>query len=72
MEPEGSFTMFTRALLVIVGYLEYYCYQRHGKLTLILLSRLSPFIDEIIGNHQSGFQHNRSTVDQVLFAFAIY
>jgi hypothetical protein len=25
----------------------------------ILLSRLSPHIDEIIGDHQCGFQHNR-------------
>jgi hypothetical protein len=31
----------------------------------ILLSRLSPCIDEIIAAHQCGFQHNRSTTDQI-------
>jgi hypothetical protein len=34
-------------------------------LSNILLSRLSPYIDEIIGDHQCGFRHNRSTTDQV-------
>jgi hypothetical protein len=28
------------------------------------LSRLSPYIDEIIGDHQCGFRHNRSATDQ--------
>jgi hypothetical protein len=31
----------------------------------IHLSRLSPYIDEIIGDHQSGFRRNRSTTVQV-------
>jgi hypothetical protein len=31
----------------------------------ILLSRLSPYIDKFIGDHQSGFRHNRSTTDQI-------
>jgi hypothetical protein len=30
----------------------------------ILLSRLSPYVDEIIGDHQCGFRRNRSTTDQ--------
>jgi hypothetical protein len=30
----------------------------------ILLSRLNPYIDEIIGDHQRGFQRNRSTTDR--------
>jgi hypothetical protein len=34
-------------------------------LSNILLSRLNPYIDEIIGDHQSGLQHNRSTTDQI-------
>jgi hypothetical protein len=34
-------------------------------LTNILLSRLSPYIDEITGDHQCGFRRNRSTTDQV-------
>jgi hypothetical protein len=34
-------------------------------LSNILLSRLSPYIGEIIGDHLCGFQHNRSTTDQI-------
>jgi hypothetical protein len=30
-----------------------------------LLSRLSPQIDEIIGNHQCGFRRNGSTTDKI-------
>jgi sorting nexin-29 len=35
-------------------------------LSNIILSRLSPYIDEIIGDHQCGFRRNRSTTDQIL------
>jgi sorting nexin-29 len=31
----------------------------------ILLSRLDPYIDEIIGDHQCGFRCNRSITDQI-------
>jgi hypothetical protein len=31
----------------------------------ILLSRLSPYVDEIIGDHRCGFQRNRLTNDQI-------
>jgi hypothetical protein len=31
----------------------------------ILLSGLSPYVDEIIGNRQCGFRRNRSTTDQM-------
>jgi hypothetical protein len=31
----------------------------------ILLSRLSPYIDEIIGDHQCGFRYNRLNADQI-------
>jgi hypothetical protein len=34
-------------------------------LSNISLSRLGPYIDEIIGDHQSGFRRNRSTADQI-------
>jgi hypothetical protein len=34
-------------------------------LSNVLLSRLSPFIDEIIGDHQCGFRRNRSATDQI-------
>jgi hypothetical protein len=34
-------------------------------LSNILLSRLSPYINEIIGGHQCGFRRDRSTTDQI-------
>jgi hypothetical protein len=34
-------------------------------LSNILHSRLTPYIDEIIGDHQCGFRRNRSTTDQI-------
>ncbi|PSN35706.1 hypothetical protein C0J52_10179 [Blattella germanica] len=34
-------------------------------LTNILVSRLTPYIDEIIGDHQCAFTRNRSTIDQI-------
>jgi hypothetical protein len=33
----------------------------------ILLSRLIPYADEIIGDHQCGFWHNRTTTDQIFY-----
>jgi hypothetical protein len=34
-------------------------------LSNILLSRLTLYVDEIIGDHQCGFRRNRSTTDQI-------
>jgi hypothetical protein len=31
----------------------------------MVLARLTPYADEIIGDHQCGFWHNRSTTDQI-------
>ena len=36
-------------------------------LSNILLSRLTPYAEEIIGDHQCGFQHNRATTDHILY-----
>jgi sorting nexin-29 len=36
-------------------------------LSNILLTRLIPHADEIIGDDQCGFQHNRSTIDQIFY-----
>jgi hypothetical protein len=33
----------------------------------ILLTRLTPYTDEIIGDHQCGFRRNRSTTDQIFY-----
>jgi hypothetical protein len=35
-------------------------------LSNILLSRLIPYADEIIGDHQCGFRRNRSMADEIL------
>jgi hypothetical protein len=37
----------------------------YNILSNILLSSLSPYIDEIIRDHQCGFQRNRSTTDKI-------
>jgi hypothetical protein len=33
----------------------------------ILLSRLTPFADEIIGDHQCGFRHSMSMTDRIFY-----
>jgi hypothetical protein len=37
----------------------------YENLSIILISLFSPYIDEIIGDHQYGFRRNRSATDQV-------
>ncbi|KAJ4446470.1 hypothetical protein ANN_13166 [Periplaneta americana] len=36
-------------------------------LSNILLRRLTPYVDEIIGDHQCGFRRNTSTIDQIFY-----
>jgi hypothetical protein len=36
-------------------------------LSNILLARLTPYADEIMGDHQCGFRRNRSTTDQIFY-----
>jgi hypothetical protein len=36
-------------------------------LSNILLARLTPYVNEIIGDHQCGFHRNRSTMDQIFY-----
>jgi hypothetical protein len=36
-------------------------------LSNIRLSRLTSYVDEIIGDHQCGFRRNRSTTDQIFY-----
>jgi hypothetical protein len=45
-------------VVIIEGY---HCYQILSN----ILSRLSPYIDEFIADHQCGFRRNRSTTDQI-------
>jgi hypothetical protein len=40
-------------------------------LSNILLARLMPYADEIIGDHQCGFWRNRSTTDQIFYIWQI-
>jgi hypothetical protein len=35
------------------------------------VSRLTPYADEIIGDHPGGFWHNRSMTDQILYIWQI-
>jgi hypothetical protein len=44
---------------------EYHLSTSYKILSNILLSRLTPYVDKIIGDHQCGFQRNRSTTDQI-------
>ena len=37
----------------------------YKMLSNILLSRLIPYVKEIIEDHQCGFRRNRSTIDQI-------
>jgi sorting nexin-29 len=36
-------------------------------LSNVLLTRLTPYVDEITGVHHCGFQHDRSTTDQIFY-----
>jgi hypothetical protein len=40
-------------------------------LSNILLARLTPYFNYIIGDHQCGFCHNRSTMDQIFYIWQI-
>jgi hypothetical protein len=40
-------------------------------LSNILLARLTPYTNEFIGDHQCGFFHNRSTMDQIFYIWQI-
>jgi hypothetical protein len=53
--------------LTVIIILEYHSYQLHTKFYRQSFSRLSPYIDEIIGDHQCGFLCNRSTTDQIFY-----
>jgi hypothetical protein len=39
----------------------------YKSLTNVLLARLTPYADEIIGDHQCGFRRNGSTTDQIFY-----
>jgi hypothetical protein len=54
----------------------YYCNNYRGIsllstaykiLSNILLARLTPYVNEVIGNYQCGFRRNRSTTDQIFY-----
>jgi hypothetical protein len=39
----------------------------YKTLSNILLARLTPYVNEIIGDHQCGFRRNGSTMDQIFY-----
>jgi hypothetical protein len=47
----------------VATYLNFHIFS--NNISIYLLSRLRPYIDEIIGDHQCGFRRNRSTTDQI-------
>jgi hypothetical protein len=49
----------------------FHCCQLYTKFYQSLLSRLTPYADEIIGNHQYGFLRKRSTPDQIFCIWQI-
>jgi hypothetical protein len=61
--------LFTRRLikLTVVIIEGYRCYQFHFEiLSSTHLSRVSPYVEEVIGNYQCWFRFNRMTADQIL------
>ena len=50
-----------KQIVVILGHINFVNYVRN--FIQILLSRLTPHAEEIIGDHQCGFRRNRSTTD---------
>jgi hypothetical protein len=59
--------LFTKRMIklsvVIIGLLP----TSYNILSTILLSRLMSYADEIIGDHQCRFRHNRSKTDQIFY-----
>jgi hypothetical protein len=43
----------------------------YKMLSNILLARLTPYISEVIGDHQCGFRCNRSTTEQIFYILQI-
>jgi hypothetical protein len=52
--------------LTVITIMGYHCYHFHTKCFVISLSQgYIYYMDEIIGEHQCEFRHNRSTTDQI-------
>jgi hypothetical protein len=41
------------------------------NLSNILLARITPYVNEVIGDHQCGFHHNTSTTNQIFYVWQI-
>jgi hypothetical protein len=52
-----------KKIIVFIGHIFFANYIRN--LSNILLSRLTPYAEEIIGDHESRFRHNSSTTDHI-------
>jgi hypothetical protein len=53
--------------LSIVIIVAYHTITSYKILSNILLSRLIPYADEIVRDHQRGFRRNKSTADQIFY-----
>jgi hypothetical protein len=54
--------------LAVIIIMQYYCYELHTKyvLSIILLWKLSPHVNEINLYYQCGVRHNRSSTEQII------
>jgi hypothetical protein len=64
---QSLYLFIRRVIKQIAVIIEAYHFGNHIQiLSNILLSRLTPYAEEIIGEHQGGFRRNRSTADHIL------
>jgi len=63
-ERSQSWCLFIRNVIVLIID-AYHFRQLHKILCNILLSRLTPYAEEILGAHQCGYRRNRSTTDHI-------
>jgi hypothetical protein len=60
------FTKQVTKLSVVIAE-EYHCYQLHTKFYPIFFrSRLTPVVEEITGDYQCGFLHNKAASDKII------
>ena len=55
-----------KQIVIIIG-AYHYCQIRTKFLSNILLSRLTPYAEEVTGDHQCGFRRNKSTTDHIFY-----
>jgi len=59
-----------QTVVIIQAY--HFCQTTHNILSNILLSRLTPYAEEITGDHECGFRRDSSTTDHILCTRQIF